>query len=112
MENLLLNLETEFYFITGIYLEGISGLFLGLILFSIILLAIRFEKKQEPIFSEVDISNEIGNETTAKINLSRSLIEMDQKIEAKRLLEEVLSSNLSKEEAQIASNLLKKLESS
>ena len=112
MENLLLNLETEFYFITGIYLEGISGLFLGLILFSIILLAIRFEKKQEPIFSEVDISNEIGNETIAKINLSRSLIEMDQKIEAKRLLEEVLSSNLSKEEALIASNLLKKLESS
>ena len=112
MENLLLNLETEFYFITGIYLEGISGLFLGLILFSIILLAIRFEKKQDPIFSEVDISNEIGNETTAKINLSRSLIEMDQKIEAKRLLGEVLSSNLSKEEALIASNLLKKLESS
>ena len=112
MENLLLNLETEFYFITGIYLEGISGLFLGLILFSIILLAIRFEKKQEPIFSEVDISNEIGNETIAKINLSSSLIEMDQKIEAKRLLEEVLSSNLSKEEALIASNLLKKLESS
>lgn len=112
MENLLLNLETEFYFITGIYLEGISGLFLGLILFSIILLAIRFEKKQETIFSEVDISNEIGNETIAKINLSRSLIEMDQKIEAKRLLEEVLSSNLSKEEALIASNLLKKLESS
>ena len=112
MENLLLNLETEFYFITGMYLEGISGLFLGLILFSIILLAIRFEKKQEPIFSEVDISNEIGNETIAKINLSRSLIEMDQKIEAKRLLEEVLSSNLSKEEALIASNLLKKLESS
>ena len=32
---------------------------------------------------------------------------MDQKIEAKRLLEEVLSSNLSKEEALIASNLLK-----
>ena len=112
MENLLLNLETEFYFITGIYLEGISGLFLGLILFSIILLAIRFEKKQETIFSEVDISNEIGNETIAKINLSRSLIEMEQKIEAKRLLEEVLSSNLSKEEALIASNLLKKLESS
>ena len=83
-----------------------------LLLFSIILLAIRFEKKQETIFSEVDISNEIGNETIAKINLSRSLIEMDQKIEAKRLLEEVLSSNLSAEEALIASNLLKKLESS
>mgnify|MGYP001443165708 CR=1 FL=1 len=70
------------------------------------------KKKKETIFSEVDISNEIGNETIAKINLSRSLIEMDQKIEAKRLLEEVLSSNLSKEEALIASNLLKKLESS
>ena len=111
MENLLLNLETEFYFITGIYLEGISGLFLGLILFSIILLAIRFEKKQEPIFSEVDISNEIEMKLLLK-SISPSLIEMDQKIEAKRLLEEVLSSNLSKEEALIASNLLKKLESS
>ena len=26
MDNLLLNLETEFYFITGVYLEGVSGL--------------------------------------------------------------------------------------
>ena len=110
MENLLLNLETEFYFITGIYLEGISGLFLGLILFSIILLAIRFEKKQDPIFSEVDISNEIGNETTAKNNLSRSLIEMDQKSEAKKLLTEVIKSEgLSEENIAIANSLLEQI---
>ena len=109
MENLLLNLETEFYFITGIYLEGISGLFLGLILFSIILLAIRFEKKQEPIFSEVDISNEIGNETTAKINLSRSLIEMDQVEEPTRLLNEVLNDQPTEEERAQAHLLLNKI---
>jgi hypothetical protein len=33
MENFLLRLETEFYFITGIYFEGLSGLALGLLFF-------------------------------------------------------------------------------
>ena len=37
MQNLLLNLETEFYLFTGIDLEGISGLFLGLTIFCLFL---------------------------------------------------------------------------
>ena len=98
MENLLLTLETEFYSLTGIHLEGVLGLLLGLLLFSSILFLIKFEKKRDPIFSDVEVSNEIGNERVAKINLSRSLIEMDQNKEALRLLNEALQDNPSEEE--------------
>ena len=42
MDNLLLNLETEFYFITGVYLEGVSGLVFGILIFSLAIYLIRF----------------------------------------------------------------------
>ena len=109
MQNLLLNLETEFYLFTGIDLEGISGLFLGLTIFCLFLSIIRFEKKREILIHDIDLSNEIGNEKLAKINLSRSLIEMDQKDEAIRLLQEVLEDTPSPEEKRIADQLLSKI---
>ena len=109
MQNLLLNLETEFYLFTGIDLEGISGLFLGLTIFCLFLFIIRFEKKREILIHDIDISNEIGNEKLAKINLSRSLIEMDQQDEAIRLLQEVLEDKPSPEEKRIADQLLSKI---
>ena len=111
MENFLLSLETEFYFITGIYLEGFSGLLFGLLFFSLTLLLIKFERKQRPLVTDTDISNEIGNEKTAKINLSRSLIEMDQLDEAKRLLEEVLKDNPTEKEENTIKSLLSKTNS-
>ena len=109
MQNLLLNLETEFYLFTGIDLEGISGLLLGLTIFCLFLFIIRFEKKREILIHDIDLSNEIGNEKLAKINLSRSLIEMDQKDEAIRLLQEVLEDKPSPEEKRIADQLLSKI---
>ena len=109
MQNLLLSLETEFYLFTGIDLEGISGLFIGLLIFCLFLFIIRFEKKREILIHDVDLSNEIGNEKLAKINLSRSLIEMDQKDEAKRLLQEVLEDTPSPEEKRNADLLLSKI---
>ena len=111
MENFLLSLETEFYFITGIYLEGLSGLLFGLLFFSLTLLLIKFKRKQRPLVTDTDISNEIGNEKTAKINLSRSLIEMDQLDEAKRLLEEVLKDNPTEKEENTIKSLLSKTNS-
>ena len=111
MENFLLSLETEFYFITGIYFEGLSGLLFGLLFFSLTLLLIKFERKQRPLVTDTDISNEIGNEKTAKINLSRSLIEMDQLDEAKRLLEEVLKDNPTEKEENTIKSLLSKTNS-
>ena len=111
MENFLLSLETEFYFITGIYLGGLSGLLFGLLFFSFTLYLIKFERRQRPLVTDTDISNEIGNEKTAKINLSRSLIEMDQLDEAKRLLEEVLKDNPTEKEENTIKFLLTKINS-
>ena len=109
MENLLLSLETEFFFLTGVYLEGVSGLILGVIIFCLILVLIRYEGKKEVPNINVDISNEIGDERKAKINLSRSLIEMDQKDEAKKLLNQLLEDNPSQEEKQTILSLLNKI---
>ena len=109
MQNLLLNLETEFYLFTGIDLEGISGLFLGLTIFWLFLFIFRVEKKREILIHDIDLSNEIGNEKLAKINLSRSLIAMDQKDEAIRLLQEVLKDTPSPEEKRNADQLLSKI---
>lgn len=109
MDNLLLNLETEFYFITGVYLEGVSGLLFGLLFFSLAMYLIRFERKQNPILNNIDIANEIGDEKIAKINLSRSLIEMDQSEEAKRLLGEVLDDEPNEKERVLASDMLAKI---
>jgi hypothetical protein len=109
MENLLLSLETEFFFLTGVYLEGVSGLILGVIIFCLILVLIRYEGKKEVPNINVDISNEIGDERKAKINLSRSLIEMDQKDEAQKLLNQLLEDNPSQEEKQTVLSLLNKI---
>ena len=109
MDNLLLNLETEFYFITGVYLEGVSGLLFGLLFFSLAIYLIRFERKQNPILNNIDIANEIGDEKIAKINLSRSLIEMDQSDEAKRLLREVLDNEPTQKERVLATEMLAKI---
>lgn len=111
MDNLLLNLETEFFFLTGVYLEGVSGLVFGILIFSLLLSAIRYEKKQELPAIISDISNEIGDERIAKINLSRSLIEMGQETEAKRLLAQLLQDNPTQEEKRLVSNLFEKINS-
>lgn len=106
MRKFLSNLETDFYSFTGILLEGITGLIVGLVFFVIFINLIRFEKKKEIIISDVEVANEIGDEINAKINLSRSLIEMEQFDEAKRLLEDVLKENLDKKDQTIVNDLL------
>ena len=107
MENFLLNIETEFFFFTGTFLEGFLGLILGLTLFCLSIQTLRFERKKNN--PKIDSSNlsEVGDENHAKINLSRSLIEMDQKPEAKKLLTEVIrSEGISEESTAIANSLL------
>ena len=110
MESFLLNAETEFFFLTGTYLEGFIGLILGLTLFCLVIQALRFEiKKNNPTIESSNLS-EVGDEILAKINLSRSLIEMDQKQEATKLLTEVIKSEgLSKENTAIANSLLEQI---
>jgi hypothetical protein len=110
MESFLLNIETEFFFFTGTYLEGFLGLLLGLTLFCFIIQTLRFEKKKNNPKIESSNLSEVGDENLAKINLSRSLIEMDQKPEAKKLLTEVIKSKgLSEENTVIANSLLEQI---
>ena len=111
MDNLILGIETEFYFLTGVYIEGISGLFFGLLLFISVLLFVRYEKNQNPVLTDIDITNEIGNEKEAKINLSRSLIEMNQVDEPRRLLDEVLNDQPTEEEKTKVHLLLSRINS-
>ena len=111
MDNLLLGIETEFYFLTGVYIEGISGLIFGLLFLTIILFLMQFERKQDPIITNIDVTNEIGNEKAAKINLSRSLIEMNQIDQAQSLLDEVLKDQPSEEEKTKVHQLLSKINS-
>ena len=110
MGSFLLNIETEFFFFTGTYLEGFLGLILGLTLFCSAIQALKFErKKNSPNIESTNLS-EVGDESLAKINLSRSLIEMDQKPEAKKLLTEVIESEaLSEENTAIANSLLEQI---
>ena len=72
MENFLLRLEAEFYFITGIYFEGLSGLALGLLLFSLTLILIRYKREQKPLVTDTDISNEIGNDRNGSVRRSQA----------------------------------------
>jgi len=110
MESFLLNIETEFFFFTGTYLEGFLGLLLGLTLFCFIIQTLRFEKKKNNPKIESSNLSEVGDENLAKINLSRSLIEMDQKPEAKKLLTEVIKSKgLSEENTDVANSLLEQI---
>ena len=110
MESFLLNIETEFFFFTGTYLEGFLGLLLGLTLFCFIIQTLRFEKKKNNPKIESSNLSEVGDENLAKINLSRSLIEMDQKPEAKKLLTEVIKSKgLSEENTAVANSLLEQI---
>ena len=110
MESFLLNIETEFFLFTGTYLEGFLGLLLGLTLFCLIIQTLRFEKKKNNPKIESSNLSEVGDENLAKINLSRSLIEMDQKPEAKKLLTEVIKSEaLSEENTATVNSLLEQI---
>ena len=60
-------------------------------------------------YNGVQAVNDIGDEINAKINLSRSLIEMEQIDEARRLLEEVLKENLNSNDQSVANDLLESI---
>jgi len=104
------SLEIEFYLVTGIQLANLLGLFVGLGLFCLLLFLIGYEKQTAPLNPDLSSLGDVGDPDDVKINLSRSLLEMDQKAKAKELLEQVLSNpNLLNEKKVIAEGLLKKV---
>ena len=101
-------LEREFLLLTGVSFPGFVGLLCGSVLFFLLLLFLRYEKKI-PLDTDTDNFDDVGDPDEARINLSRSLFEMGQTTKAQELLQEVLlEENLSEENKMVIQSLLKK----
>ena len=75
IENIEMNLET----LIGFSFHGLVGIIVGLMVFSLLLFLIRYEKKAKETFDFKDSNlNEVGDPIEANINLARSLIEMKE----------------------------------
>ena len=75
IENIEMNLET----LTGFSFHGLVGIIAGLLVFSLLLFLIRYEKKAKETFNFKDSNlSEVGDPIEANINLARSLIEMKE----------------------------------
>ena len=76
---LIENIEMNFETLTGFSFHGLVGIIVGLIVFSLLLFLIRYEKKAKETFDFKDSNlNEVGDPIEANINLARSLIEMKE----------------------------------
>ena len=70
-----MNFET----LTGFSFHGLVGIIVGLLVFSLLLVLIRYEKKAKETFDFKDSNlSEVGDPIEANINLARSLIEMKE----------------------------------
>ena len=69
----------NFEALTGFSFHGLVGIIVGLLVFSLLLFLIRYEKKAKETFDFKDSNlNEVGDPIEANINLARSLIEMKE----------------------------------
>ena len=70
-----MNFET----LTVFSFHGLVGIIAGLLVFSLLLVLIRYEKKAKETFNFKDSNlSEVGDPIEANINLARSLIEMKE----------------------------------
>ena len=99
---LIENIEMNFESSTGLSLHGLIGIIIGLIIFSLLLFLIRYEKKTNKTFNIQDSNlSEVGDPIEANINLARSLIEMKEIEKAKDCLSKVeFEKNLSQEQIE------------
>ncbi len=92
-EDLILKLETDFFILSGIKLQGISGLLFGTLLFISLLYLLKDKATSSPSLNESDLSD-IGDPISTQLNLARSLYEMGKVIEAKKLVEGISQENI------------------
>jgi len=93
-----MNFET----LTGFSFHGLVGIIVGLMVFSLLLFLIRYEKKAKETFDFKDSNlNEVGDPIEANINLARSLIEMKEIDKADECIKTVeFSDDLSPEQKE------------
>ena len=76
---LIENIEMNFETLTGFSFHGLVGIIAGLLVFSLLLFLIRYEKKAKETFNFKDSNlSEVGDPIEVNINLARSLIEMKE----------------------------------
>ena len=87
---LIENIEMNFETLTGFSIHGLIGIIVGLIIFSLLLLLIRYEKKANETFNFKDSHlSEVGDPIEVNINLARSLIEMKEIDKAEECIKKV-----------------------
>ena len=99
---LIENIEMNFETLTGFSFHGLVGMIVGLIIFSLLLFLIRYEKKANETFNFKDTNlNEVGDPVEANINLARSLIEMKEIDKAEECIKKVkFNKDLSQEQRE------------
>ena len=99
---LIENIEMNFETFTGFSFHGLVGIIVGLIIFSLLLFLIRYEKKANETFNFKDSNlSEVGDPIEANINLARSLIEMKEIDKADECIKKVeFNENLSLEQRE------------
>ncbi|MAS59035.1 MAG: hypothetical protein CMD42_04865 [Gammaproteobacteria bacterium] len=104
-------LENAFLELLGFNLSGPVGLFFGLVIFCLLLIFFRYEGLSVSKTEEVSNFEEVGDPTEAKINLSRSYIEMGKYNEASIYLKEVLAlKHIKKNQREVADLLLARID--
>ena len=105
---LIENIEMNFETLTEFSFHGLIGIIVGLIIFSLLLFLIRYEKKANETFNFKDSNlSEVGDPIEANINLARSLIEMKEIDKAEECIKKVEFSEGLSLEQQEKINILK-----
>ena len=103
-------IEESFFNLLGFHLSGPAGLLFGLTLFCLFIILIRKERTSGKKKSETSDFEDIGQPIEAKINLSRSYIEMGQFGDASKYLQEALAQdNLSDNQKKEINQLLSRI---
>ena len=90
IDQLIKKIELSFESLSGLSIHGLLGIIVGLIIFSLLLFLIKYERKIDRSFNfQADNLSEVGNPIEANINLARSLIEMQEIQKAKDCLNQV-----------------------
>ena len=109
---LILSIEENFLDFIGSPLHGPLGILVGLTIFCLLLFFLRYEKEDNKVFNfQVDDLSDVGDPIEANLNLTRSLIEMNEFKKAKDCIEIVeKSSEITQEQKEKALILRQKLE--
>ena len=115
IDQLIYSIEKNFQDLIGFSIQGPLGVLIGLMSFSLLLVLLRYKKKDEKVFSfHPNDLTDVGDPIEANLNLTRSLIEMSEFEKAKECLDKLeIGSSLTqkqREKAQLLRQRLKEKE--